>query len=189
MFLSDLLKNKKMSIYRLSKQSGVPYATCNDLVQGRAQPEKCSAETIYKIAQALGVSMEDILAPYLVKRANFENFKSSVCHRVKELGDVDFIINTLKSGDIRLYFERKWYPESLYLLAMLDYLSRMNNVPLCEEYDDLRKCKLEKAVYPAGIIALSKTGNEDDVLSKAFNDSIPEFKRFNIIENEVRNVV
>ena len=133
----------------------MPYATVNDICNGRAQLEKCSAETIYRLASALEVSMEDLLAPCFIKRSTFENFKSSVCHQLKELGDLDFIMNILESQAIRTYYDRNWYPESLYLLAMLDYISRVNDIPLCNDYDDLRRCRLEKPVYPASIRALS----------------------------------
>ena len=111
----------------------MPYATLNDICHEKTQLTKCSAETVYKISQALDISMEDLLAPYLEKRSRFENFKSAICHRVKEDGDVNFIIDVLKSDDIRRYFKRKWYPESFYLLAMVDYLSRLNNVPLASD--------------------------------------------------------
>ena len=189
MTIQDVLKSRNMSIYRLSKESRVPYATCNDIVGGKAQLEKCSAETIYRLAHALQISMEELLAPCFLKRSSFENFKSTICHRVKEKGDLDFIIDTLESREIRTYYERKWYPESLYLLAMLDYLSRENNVPVCDEYDDLRRCKLEKAVYPASLLAMSAAAGSEDVLQNAVNKAIPEFRRFNIIESEVRNVI
>ena len=125
----------------------------------------------------------------ITKRSSFENFKSTVCHRVKELGDIDFIIETLESQDIRNYYNRQWFPESLYLLAMLDYLSRENNVPLCSDYDDLRRCKLEKPVYPASIRAISIASKNNEAMIQAENTAIPEFIRFNIVENEVRNVV
>ena len=151
--------------------------------------EKCSAETIYRLAHALDVSMEELLAPCFVKRISFENFKSTVCHRVKELGDLDFIMDTLENQEIRTYYERKWYPESLYLLAMLDYISRENGSPLCDDYDDLRRCRLEKPIYPASIRAVSAASKSDAALKRAAATAIPEFKRFNIIENEVRNVI
>ena len=122
--LQDVLREKSMSIYRLAKESDLPYATVNDICNGKARLEKCSAETVYRLARALDISMEDLLAPCFLKRSSFENFKSTVCHRVKEMGDIDFIIDTLERQDIRTYYDRKWYPESLYLLAMLDFLSR-----------------------------------------------------------------
>lgn len=40
---------------------------------------------------------------------------------------------------IRTYYEKEWCPECLYLLAMLEYVCRENDVPICEDYDDLAK--------------------------------------------------
>ena len=189
MTIQNALKQKHMSIYRLAKASEVPYATVNDICNDKVRLEKCSAETIYRLAHALDVSMEELLAPCFVKRSSFENFKSTVCHRVKELGDLDFIADTLESQEIRTYYERKWYPESLYLLAMLDYISRENEIPLCDDYDDLRRCKLEKPVYPASIRAVAAALNSEAPMKAAAETAIPEFIRFNIVESEVRNVV
>lgn len=63
------------------------------------------------------------------KRCSFELFKSNVCHWLKEEGDIDFLIQVLESDLIRKYYNRKWYLESFYLLGMLDYISRINDVP------------------------------------------------------------
>ena len=189
MTIQERLKENNMSVYKLSKASTVPYATCNDIVSGKAQLEKCTAETIYRLAKELDVSMETLLEPCFQKRANFELFKSNVCHRVKELGDIDFIIEVLEKDDIRAYYNQHWYRESLYLLAMLDYLSRVNEVPLCSQYDDLRHCKLDTVIYPSSILAICAVSRNNHAKKQALMDSIPEFKRFNIIENEVRNVI
>lgn len=47
--------------YRLAKQSGIPYTTLSDLCKGKTRIEKCSSETLYKIAKALNVTMEAIM--------------------------------------------------------------------------------------------------------------------------------
>lgn len=189
MTILETLNKKDMSIYRLAKLSMIPYATVNDICNGKTHLEKCTAETVYRLSQALDIPMEELLEPYLVKRSSFENFKSSICHRVKEMGDIDFIIDTLQSEEIRTYYDREWYPESFYLLAMLDYLSRENDIPICDDYDDLRPLKLEKPVYPSSIMALYVSCNDKAILDKAEESAIPEFKQHNIIESEVRNVI
>lgn len=120
---------------------------------------------------------------------NFELFKSNVCHRLKESGDINFIIGILEKDEIRKYFAQHQYLESFYLLAMLDYLSRINHIPLCSDYDDLRKCCLADNAYPAGILAEAIAVNDDSVKERAKAESIPEFIRFNIVENDVRNVI
>lgn len=123
------------------------------------------------------------------KRVSFEAFKSNICHRVKDIGDIKFIAETLKTGLIIQYFNKKWFAESLYLLAMVDYLSRINDIPLCTNYDKLRKCKLVSVVYPTSILLDSRVNNDRSLLEKSILDSIPEFMRFNIVESEIRNVV
>lgn len=152
---------------------------------------KCTAETVYRLTKALGVSMENLLEPYMQKkeRVDFEIYKSNVCHRVKELGDVDFIIETLEQDKVHAYYQRKWYPECFYLLAMVDYLSRTTDVPLCKEYDELRGYKLEETVYPAGVLSICAVSGNDDAKKRAKDASIPEFMRFNIVESEIRDVV
>lgn len=189
MTVNELMEQKKLTKYRLSKNSGIPYTTVTDICSGKARLEKCSAETVYRLANELGVSMEALLAPSFDRRGSFELFKSNVCHRVKTLGDVDFIIETLEKDDIREYYRKKWYPESLYLLAMLDYLSRANDVPLCTRYDDLRRCRLEAPVFPASVLTTAIVSKSDHIKKQALRDAIPEFARFNIVESEVRDVL
>ena len=72
---------------------------------------------------------------------------------------------------------------------MVDYLSRIHDIPLAKEYDEIRCQRLEQPVYPAGILILYRLSKDEEVLRKAENEAIPEFKRFNIIESEIRNVV
>ena len=188
MRINDLLEEKEMTKYRLSKLSGVPYATISDICSGKAQIEKCSAETLYKISKALAVPMEDLVAERLEHRPAFDTFKSNVCHMVKNMGDIAFIIDTLENDRVRYYYDKKWYRECLYMLAMLDYLSRENDLPLCTNYRDIRAARLQKPVYPGSIIVKSIVMNSDQPLEESYENAIPEFKRFNIVENEIRNV-
>lgn len=58
MIIEDLLSRREMTKYQLAVESGVPHATLNDICSGKTKLEKCSAETVYKLAKALGVSME-----------------------------------------------------------------------------------------------------------------------------------
>ncbi len=188
MNFNDLLIQKNISKYRLSKNSGVPFATISDISTGKAKIEKCSADTLYKLAKSLDVTMEDLIADSMEYRSSFETFKSNVCHRVHDRGDIDFIIDTLESDKIRKLYQKRWYPESLYLLAMVDYLSRENHLPVCAEYSDIRKAHLREPIFPASIIAMSAVSKSDYPKQDSFDRAIPEFKRFNIVESEVRNV-
>ena len=196
MVINDLLRKQKISRYKLSKISGVPQTTISDICNSKVDIENCNVKTMYKIAKALNVSIEFILEKNeqdkldeLDYRSSFETFKSNICHEVKEKGDIQFLIDTLESNRIRELFNKKWYPEALYLLGMTDYLSNINNVPICTNFNDIRKCKLSKIVYPTGILIRAAVSNDENVKNEAVKNAIPEFMRFNIVENEVRNVV
>lgn len=188
MSVNDIINKKHLSKYRVAKNSGIPYMTLNDICSGKTQLDKCSAETVYKLAKELNLSMEELLEPYLEPRPAFDLFKSNVCHRLKELGDIGFLIDTIESDDITTYYKKSWYPESLYLLAMVDYISRINNVPLCDSYNEIRKAKLKHPVYPSSVIASSAISKNAMVMKEAVAASIPEFIRFNIVESDIRNV-
>lgn len=192
MKLNYIISERGLSMYKLAKSSGVPYTTINDICNGKTQIEKCSAETIFRLAKVLDMSMESLLPDVLVglsnERPEYEQFKSNIRHQVKNLGDLDFIVQTLRADEIRKLFNHKRYPESLYLLAMVDYLSRINSLPLYNKYNDIRTCKLERVLYPTGLIVAAEAAHNDTMLADSINVSIPEFIRFNIVETEVRDV-
>ena len=104
--INELLVQRNISKYRLSKESGVPQTTISDICSGKTSIEKCSAETIYRITKVLNVSMESLIAPAVQRaeeekqRPSFERFKSNTCHMVKDLGDIPFIIQLLESNQI-----------------------------------------------------------------------------------------
>lgn len=192
MIINDLLQEKNMSRYRLSKESGVPMTTITDICSGKATLDKCAAGTLYKIAKTLGSTVDSLLENYTSQspdyRCSFEVFKSNICHRVNDVGDVDFIIETLESDEIRKLYNQQWNREAFYLLAMVDYLSRLNDLPACTNYNDIRKHKLEKICFPEGIIVASQVIGDERIKENAIKNAIPEFMRFNIVENEVRDV-
>ena len=125
----------------------------------------------------------------LSHRDSFETFKSNICHLVKDLGELEFIKFVLLSNEAQKLFEHKWYPESFYLVAMTDYLSRKNDILLYNGFDTIRSYQLKKPVYPSSIYMRYLLSNDERILIESFENAIPEFKRFNIVENEVENVV
>ena len=58
MIIDDLLQKQGMTKYRLAMTAQIPHATLNDLCNGKTRLEKCSSDTVYKIAKALNVPME-----------------------------------------------------------------------------------------------------------------------------------
>ena len=60
---------------------------------------------------------------------------------------------------------------------------------LCSDYSDIRKARLSRTLYSAGVIAESKALGSDEPKKRAVENAIPEFMHFNIAESEVRDVV
>ena len=60
MIIDDLLARRQMTKYRLAVDAGIPHATLSDICSGKTKLEKCSAETVYKLAKALDVPMETL---------------------------------------------------------------------------------------------------------------------------------
>lgn len=59
MDIGKILEEKKISKYKLSKQSGVPYSTICDILTGKSDISKCSAETLVRISHVLDIKVED----------------------------------------------------------------------------------------------------------------------------------
>jgi hypothetical protein len=119
---------------------------------------------------------------------DFEIFKSEVCHMVKDMGDIEFLLNILKSNDIEDYFKKDELLECFYLLGMVDYLCRVNNLPFTDKYNNIRQYKLEKPVFSRGIITICLVMEDEKYKEESLKEAIPEFLQFNIVEAEVRNV-
>ena len=137
--INTLLHDNHMSKYRLSKESGIPYMTINDICNGKANIKKCSVDTVYRIADVFHLTMEDLLKPYLGERTDFELFKSSISRKRREMGDMDFVMDLLKNETISEYYNKKWYPEAYYLLDILDDACKTNHLPVSTVYDEMRK--------------------------------------------------
>ena len=58
MIINDLISKRDITKYRLAVEANIPHATLNDICSGKTKLDKCSAETVYKLSKALGVSME-----------------------------------------------------------------------------------------------------------------------------------
>ncbi len=177
-----------MSQYALSKLSGVPQATLSDLCCNKTELEKCSAETLLKISKAVNLSMEDLLCNVDDDKYNiddFEIFKSNVCHFVSKNKIEDVIKNIEESNDIIAFYVSKDYTKSFYLLAMLDYLSAISKKEINKKYDFIRMHKLTNIVYPKDILIMDAVMNTDQYKKKSKQNSIKEFMKYNIVENDI----
>lgn len=194
MYLDLLIAQRKWTKYKLSKVAQIPYSTLNDLFNEKTSLIKSSGETLYKLAKAFNLSIEELINQDFLSlnprnRLDPELFRSAIHHQIKSLGSKDFIRKILSEKSIDTYIEKKWIFEALYMTATLDYLSRLENLPIATRYDDVRNNELESIYYPISLLLLAQINKDPFLLEASFNQSIPEFKRFKIVELDLFNVV
>jgi transcriptional regulator with XRE-family HTH domain len=185
MKLYERLIKQNLSKYELAKRAQIPYTTLNDLFNEKTELSKSSAALVYRLAKALDVSMETLLTESSIHpvRSDFESFKSTLRHLIHDEGDLAFLERVITEDWIHRYAQQEWFAETLYTLAMVDYLCRIHALPLVKEYESLRNMRLSRPIYPASLTVMSLSERR-----KAFDAAIPEFKRVNIVENEIRHV-
>ena len=61
MLINDYLSNNNITKYSFAKMYGLPYGTLNDICNGKTDISKCKGETLYKIARAIGCTVDMLL--------------------------------------------------------------------------------------------------------------------------------
>lgn len=201
MYLNELMNDCHMSRAELSARSNIPESTLRDILNGKAQLDRCEAATLYNIAYALDVSVEDILEGYwdaLERDApartsvhdenslmNFYVLADSMLGRLRATGDLAFIDGIDQNGWIERLYQGREYRCALFLLGMMDYLCRKNGVRQVARYDEYRKARLDGPVYALRTLNV----NDDDgafqrARTEAENNAIPELGRYGIYMTE-----
>ncbi len=183
MYIKQYLEDNRISIYKVANSALVAYPTVFNIVNGKVDIFNCALGVVKKIADALNLTIDELLT-LCDKNQSFNVFRSEQCHLVNRMGEIDYVIDLLEKKKIDYYWKLTMKTEALYLLAMLDYLSKRNGIPICTEYKEIRKYKLEKTVFPTDT-ELSEKLLGKDAHQEALNHAIPEFLDYNIVECEV----
>ena len=125
---------------------------------------------------------------------DFELFKDNIKHEVKS-NQIAFLNYILIDDTITKYIDNDKPLYALYLLAMVDFISRINGITLCNKYDYLRSARFQQTVYPLSVVtsAVFEKKTNSDIIQSYISENkdyqpIPEFLRHNIIEGDVFNV-
>ncbi len=62
MELESYLKKNNISIYSLSKESGIPYTTLSNLAKGRSDPKECRVGTLLRLSEILNTPLDSLIA-------------------------------------------------------------------------------------------------------------------------------
>lgn len=187
MNFKELLSYKKINGYLLSKNTGIPYMTIYDLINGKTSIQNITLKNAIKIANYLNMNVEDLAKIDNPKFIEFRYFRNNVLHGLKNIGPEAFVDKIIHTKEIDFYYKNEGKAYAYYLLALLDYLCRNNNYPKYEKrYNKIRREKLDSPLFVGS--AIIKFDKIEDA-EKEFNiNVIPEFKKYNIIEGDIYNV-
>lgn len=187
MTFRTLLNKKNITGYSLSKKSGIPYTTISDLLNNKTTIGNISLKNALSISKVLNINVEDLLDVESEKPVEFRYFRNNTLNEMKRLGEMVFVNKIIKSKMIDYYHKNNEKDKALYLLSLIDYLSIKNGENIYEiRYNNYRKEKLDNTLM-VGSNLYHYTSVEDaekDLGIKA----IPEFKKYNIVEEDIYNV-
>ena len=128
--------------------------------------------------------MKNVLMSY----SDYTNYTSEICHMLKRMGDFSFVQNILDFVDIDLLLQSNRKKHALYTVAIIDYISKENNIPIKAELSKYRNLKMETLSFTKGIETYTKIVKKNDMKEKALTAAIDEFLIYNIVESSVRDV-
>ena len=96
MIIEDLLKRRKMTKYRFAIDANIPHSTLSEICSGKTKLEKCSAETVYKLAKALGISMETLIEADVHRAARERSYEYNLPGYLQH--DLDAYKDGLQNG-------------------------------------------------------------------------------------------
>ena len=192
--LRSVLNDKNISLYQLEKASHISHATLNDIYNERSNIDNCSILVMSKIAASLNMDIDDLYKKLTYRdlslftyNEDFDLFKSDTLQRLKREKEEDFIKRMAATDVINNYYQHNKYKEALYLLALLDYLSKKNSLPLLKQYDYLRDYKLDKVYVSKSLYLL--LAYKSTTVTSIYKECIKEFLKYNIVEAEIDNVI
>ena len=86
-------------------------------------------------------------------------------------------------------FSSGQYRRTLYLVAMIEYLCRINNVPVKKEIQKYQEYKLKDLTFFDDVETYFHVTEKTDLKEQVMRDSLPEFLKYNIAERNVRRAV
>lgn len=185
--LEELMKQYKTTMEDLMIYTNLAEDKLMSFITGDISILDCPVKIFADLAKTFGLTVQelwDMAEHYDFDPKAFEIFKSNTCHAVKEMGNKEFINEIVNKEYIEDYWDNKNRLCACYLLAMIDYLCRLENLPLIEKFDCIRGYRLPKLIYPYSF----NFANNPNMIKKALAQAIPEFYKHGIVEGDIFNV-
>ena len=142
MGLQDEFKLKGVSVYKVSKEAGIPYTTLSDLVTGKTDINNASVRTLSRLSQYMALTMDELYrkmdTAHVMHLKKYQGLPTELdesinnlivaidmgkelidCELAQVLGDINMseswgLIDSVKAKELRSY----------YVFDVLDELER-----------------------------------------------------------------
>ena len=173
MNIKKYLKENDISLKTMSEITTIPYTTLSDIVNEKVDLYECKYKTLKKLSLFLKISIDDLV----YEKEDFQTFRNNLHHEIKNSGLLEVAADVLQRKRIDYYYQNDDIVKALYLLSLVDYVCRINEIALCEDYANLRNKKLKEPFYVGDLVEASNP------------KYIMEFKNHNIYEGELTDAV
>lgn len=112
------------------------------------------------------------------RKEDFQTFRNDLHHRLRSVGDIGLLLEILEQRVIDYYMRQDDMLKAMYLLCLIDYISRAHDIPFCMEYSELRQKKLAVPYYVGDLLPW-----------KDYSGCIDEFVRHNIYEGDLYDAI
>ncbi len=142
MNIQDLLNNKKLNQYTLSKKSGMPLSTVKKIVSGKHKIENCSGKTLLAISKALDCSIEDLLnVSFEPLSQSINDFTNKDEYYKTMIGNRKNVVLAKESASDYLHLSNQNLDEKIYVYSSSDLpkpfvVKKVNNFA-CIEYEKI----------------------------------------------------
>ncbi len=132
-----IIAEEGISLYRLAKETGIPYTTLNELYNGKKDINNCAAETVYKLSAYLERSFEDLLNDVCLFDGYSGKYKGYTYLWKYEASNVVLYIK--KNGAYEEIHREKW----IYVPVHPRKLREMLTETIIDAYDHKQKVEEE----------------------------------------------
>lgn len=132
--LKEYLATHNISIYNMSKRSGISYSTLNDIVNCKVEIGNVKAGILYDLAEALGISMNTL----------YELCREDIIVRSEQYHTDGFVRKKNKKYQLHFQYKDKEYAFELCPVKQEASLF-INSIALWEMEKYLRDFKMEES--------------------------------------------
>lgn len=124
----------------------------------------------------------------LMEYSDYTNYTSELCHMLKRMGDIAFTECILDYVDIDMLIASGRKKQALYTVAIIDYISKENGIPINPNLSKYRKLKMEVLSFSSGVETYTRIMKTNTMKERALKLALDEFLHYNIVESSVRDI-